>query len=76
MATHPKIQKKAQMEIDSITGGLRLPDFQDRPTMPYIEAMYRELMRWMPPLHIGLPHYSTEDDTYKGYFIPKGGLLI
>ncbi len=40
--------------------------------MPYMEAMYREVMRWMPPLHIGLPHFSTEDDVYKGYFIPKG----
>ncbi len=72
MAIHPDIQKKAQSEIDRITGKARLPDFQDRPSMPYMEAMYREVMRWMPPLHIGLPHFSTEDDVYKGYFIPKG----
>lgn len=76
MATHPEIQKKAQAEIDHITGGTRLPDFQDRPSLPYLEAMYRELMRWMPPVPLGLPHRLTEDDEYKGYFIPKGMQLI
>ena len=76
MAIHPDIQKKAQSEIDRITGKARLPDFQDRPSMPYMEAMYREVMRWMPPLHIGLPHFSTEDDVYKGYFIPKGVISL
>ncbi|KAF8183439.1 cytochrome P450 [Pholiota molesta] len=76
MAIHPEIQKKAQAEIDHITGGTRLPDFQDRPSLPYLEALYRELMRWMPPVPLGLPHRLTEDDEYKGYFIPKGTSVI
>ncbi|KAF9479967.1 cytochrome P450 [Pholiota conissans] len=76
MTIHPEIQKKAQAEIDRVTGGSRLPDFEDRSSLPYIEAMYRELMRWMPPVPLGLPHRLTEDDEYKGYFIPKGTAVM
>ncbi|KAF8869033.1 cytochrome P450, partial [Infundibulicybe gibba] len=25
---------------------------------------------------LGLPHTSTEDDVYKGYFIPKGSIVF
>lgn len=40
--------------------------------MPFSEAVYRELMRWGPVGRVGLPHYTSEDDIYKGYFIQKG----
>jgi cytochrome P450 len=72
MATHPSIQEKAQSEIDRVVGRGRLPDFSDRPAMPYLEAIYREVLRCRQPLGMGLAHRLTEDDYYKGYFIPKG----
>ena len=72
MAIHPEIQRKAHAEIDQVVGKSRLPDFDDRPALPYIEAIYRELLRIEPPAPMGLPHRVTEDDFYKGYFIPKG----
>lgn len=72
LATHPDVQRKARAEVDRVVGMDRLPEFADRDSMPYCEAVYRELMRWRPPLNIALPHCSSEDDMYKGYFIPKG----
>ncbi|KDR73078.1 hypothetical protein GALMADRAFT_252519 [Galerina marginata CBS 339.88] len=72
MVTNPDIQKKAQEEIDRVVGLDRLPDYNDRESMPYTEAMYRELLRWRPPGPIGVPHFTSTDDVYKGYFIPKG----
>ena len=72
MAIHPEVQRKAQAEIDEVVGQARLPDFDDRPKLPYIEAIYREVLRINPPVPLGLPHGVTEDDYYKGYFIPKG----
>ncbi|CAA7263104.1 unnamed protein product [Cyclocybe aegerita] len=72
MLLHPRVQRKAQAEIDSIIGAGRLPTFADRPSLPYIEAIYREVMRYAPPLYVGFTHSSTEDDWYDGYFIPKG----
>ena len=76
LALHPEIQKKAQEEIDRVVGNQRLPDFHDRESMPYTEAIYREVMRIRPVFPSGVPHASTEDDVYNGYFIPKGRSLL
>jgi cytochrome P450 len=76
MAVNPGVQGKAQREIDRVVGIDRLPDCSDRATMSYIEAIYREVLRCRPPLHMGMPRCLTEDDHYKGFFIPKGGLFL
>ncbi|KAG6861012.1 hypothetical protein C0995_004865 [Termitomyces sp. Mi166 len=73
---HVDAQKKAQDEIDSVVGPYRLPNFSDRPNMPYVEALYREVMRWHPVTPLGVSHASTADDVYNGYFIPKGTEVI
>ena len=46
MALYPDVQKKAQAEIDALVGPNRLPDFEDRPSLPYINAVVKEVMRW------------------------------
>ena len=46
MALYPEVQKKAQAEIDSVIGPNRLPNFEDRPSLPYINAVLKEVMRW------------------------------
>jgi len=76
MAINPSIQEKAQTEIDRVIGRNRLPEFSDRPKLPYLEGIYREVLRSRPPLQLGGPHSLMEDDHYKGYFIPKGWLLF
>ena len=75
MARHPEIQEKAQKELDAVVGTSRLPHFDDRPSLPYIEAIFREVFRFQPPAPIGMSHAVMEDDVYKGYFIPKGKSL-
>lgn len=72
MALHPEKQRKAQEEIDRVIGSDRLPTFKDRESLPYVEAIYREMFRWLPPLPLTVPHVVEEDDVYKGYYIPKG----
>jgi len=74
MAKHPDVQRKAHAEIDRVVWSKRLPNFNDRSSgkMPYIEAIYREVLSLAPPLPLCVPHAATEDDHYNGYFIPKG----
>jgi cytochrome P450 len=50
MVLHPKVQAKAQEEIDWVVGPERLPNFGDRPYLPYVEAVYIETFRWRPVL--------------------------
>lgn len=76
MALHPDKQRKAQEEIDRVIGSDRLPTFKDRESLPYVEAIYREMFRWLPPLPLTVPHVAQEDDVYKGYFIPKGKTIV
>ena len=75
MIAYPDIQAKAQRGLETVMGNDRLPNFDDRPSLPYIEALLKELLRWRPVLPLCLPHSTREDDIYKGYFIPKGKLI-
>jgi cytochrome P450 len=52
MCLFPKVQKKAQAQLDSILKG-RLPEFDDRPSLPYISAIVKETMRWQLVLPLG-----------------------
>ncbi|KNZ78681.1 O-methylsterigmatocystin oxidoreductase [Termitomyces sp. J132] len=76
MVLHPECQKRAQREIDTIVGLGRLPQFQDRESLPYVECILQETLRWNPVVPLGVPHRSLEDDVYRGMFIPKGSLVI
>jgi len=42
----PQVQRRAQAELDVVIGRDRLPTFDDRPRLPYIEALCKELLRW------------------------------
>jgi len=56
MALHPEVMKKAQAELDTIVGVGRLPEFSDRQSLLYLEAIYKEVLRWFPAAPTGLLH--------------------
>ncbi|KAF8524884.1 cytochrome P450 [Hysterangium stoloniferum] len=76
MLQHPECQRKAQAELDGVVGEDRLPTFEDRAALPYVNAVAEEVQRWHPVIPFAIPHASTEDDVYGEYFIPKGTILI
>ena len=76
MVLYPDVQKKAQAELDKVVGPNRLPDFTDLESMPYIQAVMLETLRWMPLVPFGVPHATSAPDVYEGYHIPKGALII
>jgi hypothetical protein len=76
MVENPHVWRRAQAEIDSVVGIDRLPEFSDRESLPYIEAIMREVFRWVPVIPLGAPHSVTHSDVYKGYFIPKGSTIF
>jgi cytochrome P450 len=48
MVVHPAVQEKAQAEIDAVVGKDRLPAMDDRPLLPFIDAIFREVIRYSP----------------------------
>ncbi|KLO19236.1 cytochrome P450 [Schizopora paradoxa] len=75
MARHPEIQRRAQEEIDKVVGSDRLPEMSDRESLPYLNRIIREALRFAPvaPLVV---HSLDEDDVYEGFLIPKGTAVL
>ncbi|KAI0291059.1 cytochrome P450 [Multifurca ochricompacta] len=70
------VDTRVQDELDAVTGRERLPTFDDRPKLPFVEAVCKEILRWRPVAPLAVPHATTKDDVYEGFFIPKGALVI
>ena len=66
MTLFPEVQKRAQEEIDRVVGTDRLPDYDDRSSLTYVEAVYRETLRWRPTAPQGIAHATVDEDVYKG----------
>ncbi len=54
MTQNPKIQKKAQEAIDDTIGCDRLPEFSDYKSVPYINAILKEVLRWRAVTPLGM----------------------
>ena len=76
MALYPDVQSKAQAELDAVVGTGRLPEFEDRHSLPYTSALVKELLRWHVVGPIGLPHRVVANDEYNGYLIPAGAMIV
>nr|BAL05144.1 cytochrome P450 [Phanerodontia chrysosporium] len=75
MVKFPEVQKKAQEEIGRVIGNDRLPEIQDRDSLPYVNAIMKEIFRWQPIISM-LPRSVVQDDKYNGYFVPAGTYLL
>jgi len=75
MTLHPEAQKRAQAELDVVVGD-RLPTFADKASLPYVMALMKEVLRWIPVLPMAVPHRAVNSDQYKGYFIPAGASIL
>ncbi|KAF9223382.1 cytochrome P450 [Gyrodon lividus] len=76
MVLNPHAQTKAQEEIVRVVSSERLPNFDDRPNLPYVEAVYLETLRWRPVAPLVLPHMTSTSDVYEGMHIPKGVIVL
>jgi cytochrome P450 len=77
LVTHPHVLDAAHEELDSVVGSKRVPTLADRPSLPYISALCKEVLRWRPVAVLGgTPHASTENDTYEGFYIPSGTTIL
>lgn len=76
MVKHPEVQARAQKELDAAVGRGRVPNFEDHQNLPFVNAIFLEVMRWRPVTPLGIAHSSFADDVFEGYFIPRGNPLL
>jgi len=76
MVKFPHVARRAQEELDRVVGKSRLPTWQDKVSLPYIEKIVKETLRWRPVAVNAFYHAVTEDDEYLGYRIPKGSWIV
>ncbi|XP_041658209.1 cytochrome P450 2A10-like [Cheilinus undulatus] len=73
---NPSIQEKMHQEIDSVLGQNRCPSMEDRKSLPFSDAVVHEVQRFLNLSPMGLPHYSLQDISFRGYTIPKDTLIF
>ncbi|KAG9025529.1 hypothetical protein FRB95_010078 [Tulasnella sp. JGI-2019a] len=76
MLLYPKVQAKARAEIDRVIGDDRFPTFANKDSLPYLNAVLLETLRWHPIVPLGVPHRVTQDDVYEGRLIPAGATVF
>ncbi|EIN09176.1 cytochrome P450 [Punctularia strigosozonata HHB-11173 SS5] len=76
MTLYPDVQARAQKELDEVITRDRLPTFEDRQRLPYLNNVVKESLRWKPVAPLAVPHSSIEDDEYRGGYIPKDTTVL
>ncbi|XP_069995703.1 cytochrome P450 2L1-like [Penaeus vannamei] len=76
LAAFPDVQTKMQEEVDRVLPKDALPTLDDRPSLPYTEAVIHEVHRFASVTSMGVQHCATKDTLLAGYFIPKDAVLM
>lgn len=73
LISYPAVLQRARAEIDSVCGyAKRLPIIDDMPSMSYVSATVKEVLRWRPTVPAIPQHTLTEDLEFEGYHFPAG----
>ncbi|XP_033742682.1 cytochrome P450 2F2-like [Pecten maximus] len=70
------IQDKLRQEIDQVIGRSRAPSISDKQDMPFFEAFIIEVLRHANVAPLAVAHGAAQDTMYKGFFIPRGSILV
>ncbi|XP_039216456.1 cytochrome P450 2W1-like isoform X2 [Crotalus tigris] len=72
---YPEMQKKVQEEIGRVVKPGHWVTYEDRRHMPFTNAVIHEVQRFITLLpHV--PRSTSVDTHFRGYFLPKGTMVI
>lgn len=72
---NPRVQQKAQEELDRVIGVDRVMTETDFSNLPYLQCVAKEALRLHPPTPLMLPHKANANVKIGGYDIPKGSIV-
>ncbi|KAG7506243.1 cytochrome P450 2K1-like [Solea senegalensis] len=75
MAKYPHIQDQVQEELSTVVGN-RQVQIDDRKNLPYTDAVIHETQRLANVAPMAIPHKTSRDITFQGYFIKQGTVVF
>ncbi|XP_069380518.1 cytochrome P450 2K1-like [Paralichthys olivaceus] len=75
MAKYPHVQDQVQEELSRVIGG-RQVRVEDRKNLPYTDAVVHETQRLANIVPMAIPHKTSRDITFQGYFIKAGTVVF
>lgn len=72
---YPEWQKRIHEEMDGVLGRGQTPTVDDVSKLEILAAVLKESLRWNPPVPLGVPHVSSQEDVWNGYYIPKNSII-
>ncbi|CAN8295935.1 unnamed protein product [Cochlearia groenlandica] len=73
IVTHPKVQSTVHDELDRVVGKSRAVAESDLPSLTYLTAIIKEVLRMHPPGPLlSWARLSITDTTVDGYHVPAG----
>ncbi|KAJ4720441.1 Cytochrome P450 [Melia azedarach] len=75
LVKNPRVQLKAQEELDRVIGVNRVMTESDFPSLPYLQCVVKESLRLHPPTPLMLPHRANTAVKIGRYDVPKGSIV-
>lgn len=75
LVRNPRVQQKAQEELDRVIGSERIMTESDFSKLPYLQSVAKEALRLHPPTPLMLPHKANTNIKIGGYDVPKGSIV-
>jgi len=76
MGRYPEVQAKVHKELDQVVGEGRVPSLDDKPNLPYTEAVVMEIQRYASIVPQGVSHTVTKEVTVNGFTLPKDAMVV
>ena len=73
---NPEYQTEIQDKLDEVVGRDRMPELDDRPNLPLIQATIMEALRVGNVAETAIPHYTLKDTSLAGYRVPKDTVVL
>ncbi|KAL1552546.1 unspecific monooxygenase [Salvia divinorum] len=76
LVMNPDKMKKLKAELKSVAGEKKIVEESEMGNLPYLLAVFKEVMRIHPPGPLLLPRRAESDQMVKGYMIPEGTQIL
>ncbi|GFO02135.1 cytochrome p450 ii f2-like protein ii [Plakobranchus ocellatus] len=73
---HPEVQLKIHEELDQVVGQNRKPNLDDKPRLPYLDAVIKESQRLASVVPFSIMRLASKDVVLGKYVIPEGTSVI